>query len=88
MPVRVLIREMASAPAASAARAISVMSVTLGLSFMMTGWAAFFLMAEVISYRQSAFWPKAMAPSFTLGQETLISSMSTGASDRRSTTSR
>ena len=48
-PVIVLIREIASAPPASAARAICVISVTLGVSFMITGWAASFLMRLVMS---------------------------------------
>ena len=43
---------------------------------------------EVMSYRQSAFCPKAIAPSLTFGQDTLISSISTGSSPSRSTTSR
>ena len=79
---------MASAPAASAAFAISVISVTLGLSFIIIGCLAFSLTAAVISERHSAFCPRAMPPSFTLGQETLISSISTSVSARRSTTSR
>ena len=37
MPRRVLIRDRASAPASAAALAISVMSVTLGDSFTITG---------------------------------------------------
>ena len=40
MPVRVLIMEMASAPALSAATAISEMSVTLGESFTIKGFLA------------------------------------------------
>ena len=38
IPVSVLIRERASAPPASAAFAVLVISVTFGLSFMITGW--------------------------------------------------
>ena len=88
IPVRVLIREMASAPPASAAFAITVMSVTLGLSFMMTGCFAFSFTARVMASTAFGSCPKAMPPSFTLGQEILISSISTGSSPRRSTTSR
>ena len=39
MPMSVLMREMASAPADSAARAISAISVTLGVSLTMSGRA-------------------------------------------------
>lgn len=39
IPVSVFIRETASAPALSAARAISVMSVTLGVSFTISGFS-------------------------------------------------
>ena len=88
MPVMVLIREMASAPPASAALAISAMLVTLGVSFMMTGWAATRRILSVIRKRASGSCPKAMAPSFTLGQETLISSRSTASPASRSTTAR
>ena len=87
IPVMVLIRETTSAPPLSAARAISVMSVTLGLSFMITGCLAYFFTSFVIASSAFGFWPKAMPPSFTLGQDTLISSISTGSLARRSTTS-
>lgn len=72
--------QVVRAPAASAALAISAMSVTLGLSFMMTGCLACRFTSFVISYSASAFWPKAIAPSLTLGQDTLISSMETACS--------
>ena len=49
IPVSVLISDTASAPPASAALAISVISVTLGLSFMMIGCFAAALTALVIS---------------------------------------
>ena len=87
MPVRVLIRLMASAPPASAALAITVISVTLGLSFMMMGCFAWAFTAFVMASTAFGSWPKAIPPSFTLGQEMLISSRSTGCSPRRSTTS-
>lgn len=48
MPVMMLISESASAPPASAAFAISVMSVTFGVSFMETGCAAFFFISFVM----------------------------------------
>ena len=87
MPVRVLIRDSASAPPASAARAISVMSVTLGVSFMMTGCFATRFTASVTFCTIAGSWPKAFPPSWTFGQEILISSISTGWSARRSVTS-
>ena len=88
IPVMVLIRDTTSAPPASTAFAISEISVTLGESFMITGCFATFLMAAVISSATFGSCPKARAPAFTLGQEMLISSMSTSVSPRRSTTSR
>ena len=78
IPVRVLIREMASAPPSSAARAMTVMSVTLGLSFMIMGCFAWAFTALVMASTALGSCPKAMPPSFTLGQEMLISSRSTG----------
>ena len=88
IPVSVLIREIASAPPASAAFAISVMSVTFGLNFIITGCFAAFLILDVMSNNASAFCPNAMAPSLTFGQETLISIIAMSVSARRSTTSR
>ena len=87
IPVIVLIRETASAPPASTAFAISAMLVTFGLNFMITGCFAYLFTAFVISSAAFGFWPKAIPPSFTFGQEMLISSMSTSSSARRSTTS-
>lgn len=87
IPVRVLIRERTSAPPLSAAFAISVMSVTLGLSFMMIGCFAYFLTSFVMASRAFGSCPKAIPPSFTFGQDTLISRRSTGSFPRRSTTS-
>ena len=79
--------EIAALIGTSAALAISVISVTLGLNFITIGCFAFALMALVISYSALGSWPKAIPPSFTLGQDTLISSRSTGSSASRSTTS-
>ena len=87
IPVMVLIKDRASAPPASAARAISVMSVTFGLSFMITGCFAYFFISFVIASTAFGSCPKAIPPSFTFGQEILISSMSTGSSASRFTTS-
>ena len=81
------ISDTASAPAASTACAIYAMSVTFGLSFMTTGCFAAALTAFVIAAAAFGSCPKAMPPSFTFGQEILISSRSTGWSERRSTTS-
>ena len=86
MPVRVLIREMASAPPAWAALAVSVISVTFGLNFMITGCFATSFTALVISSTALGFCPKAMPPSFTFGQEILISRRSAGSSPSASTT--
>ena len=69
IPVSVLINDKPSAPPASAARAISVMSVTFGESFMMTGCFACALISLVISSTIFGFCPKAIPPSFTFGQE-------------------
>ena len=62
-------------------------SGTFGLSFMMIGCFARFFTSRVISSTAFGFCPKAIPPSFTFGQEMLISSRSTGSSARRSTTS-
>ena len=78
IPVSVLISDITSAPPASAALAISAMSVTFGVSFMITGCFAIFFTSRVICSTPEGLVPKEMPPSFTLGQEILISSMSTG----------
>ena len=87
IPVSVLIRESTSAPPASAAFAVSVMSVTFGLSFMITGCLARFFTSLVISSTAFGFCPKAIPPAFTFGQDILISRRSTGSSASLSTTS-
>ena len=85
MPSSVLMSESASAPAATAARAISVMSVTLGESLTMSGFFAFFFAAETTSVTMSGWVPNAMPPHLTFGQEMFISIRSTSASEIFST---
>ena len=77
IPVNVLIKDSASAPPASAAFAISVISVTFGLSFIITGCLATFFTSFVIASTAFGSWPKAIPPCFTFGQEMLISNIST-----------
>ena len=86
IPVNVLIKEIASAPPASAAFAISVISVTFGVSFIMIGCFAIFLISAVSFSTFFASCPNARNPALTFGHEILISIMSIGSSDRRSTT--
>ena len=57
MPVRVLIIETASAPAASAAFAIEAISVTFGLSFTTSGFVQCLRTAEVIASTDSQLVP-------------------------------
>ena len=57
MPRMVLMRLMASAPAPSTALAISVMSVTLGESFTITGTVELFLAISVTSAAISGLVP-------------------------------
>ena len=85
MPSRVLMSESASAPADSAARAISAMSVTFGDSLTMSGFFAFAFAAETTSSTIFGCVPKAMPPHFTFGQEMFISMRSTSASEIFST---
>ena len=77
MPVSVLIMEIASAPASSAASAFSVMSDTFGVSLTISGRFAAALTALVMAYTLSGFTPKATPPSCTFGQEMFISSRCT-----------
>ena len=74
MASRVLMRLTPSAPASSQARAMAATSVTLGLSFMKTGFLVTALTALVTSAAASGLDPKAMPPPWTLGQEMLTSS--------------
>ena len=61
--------------------------VTFGLSFMITGCFACFFTSLVMASTAFGSCPKAIPPSFTFGQEMLISKRSTGSSPRRSNTS-
>ena len=63
------------------------MSVTFGLNFMIIGCFATFLTSLVIASTALGSCPKAIPPSFTLGHEILISSISTGSFPSFSTTS-
>ena len=85
MPVRVLIMERASAPALSAATAISEMSVTLGESFTIRGFLQCLRTSEVMPYTPSVVVPNWTPPCFTLGQEMFSSTMSTQVSFNFST---
>ena len=62
IPRRVLMSEIPSAPADSTALAISVMSVTFGVSFTYTGFEDTALTALVTSAAFSGFVPKAAPP--------------------------
>ena len=77
MPCSVLIRDRPSAPASSQARAMAVISVTLGLSFMITGLCVTRFTARVTSAAAAGSVPKDMPPPCTLGQEMLTSSQPT-----------
>ena len=77
IPRNVLAHTRPSAPASSAARAISTMSVTLGLSLTNSGVSVHFLTADVTLAMFSAEVPNAMPPPCTLGQLTFSSRMST-----------
>ena len=68
MPLSVLIRDMASAPASSTAKAISLISVTLGLSLTITGRLVADLTAEVALAASSGSTPNSAPPAETLGQ--------------------
>src|ERR1051325_1057178 len=73
IPMKVLIKEMASAPASSADRAIKGTLATLGESFTMSGRdeAALQLATRSASTARSA--PNMIPPCLVLGQETLSS---------------
>ena len=73
IPMSVLMSETASAPSASTARAISVMSVTLGDSLTMTTPGNASLTARVTAAAPSVVVPNAMPPCLTLGHDMLIS---------------
>ena len=67
MPVRVLIMEMASAPALSAATAISEISVTLGDSFTIRGFCSACAL-EVMPYTPSVVVPTGRRPASRWGR--------------------
>jgi len=69
IPRKVLTRETASAPAPSTARAISAISVTLGESLTIRVLSYTSRTASVTATADGQLTPKAMPPSFTLGQE-------------------
>ena len=69
----VLMRVTASAPASSAARAIAPMSATFGESFTHSGFPVAARTRRVRPDSPSGFEPKAIPPSFTLGQEAFSS---------------
>ncbi len=73
MPVIVFINDIESAPASSTLRAISVISVTLGVSFTMTGLPVLPLTAFTTLKPASGLVPNATPPAFTLGHEILTS---------------
>src|SRR5215510_1174594 len=67
---KVLTRDTASAPAFSAALAITGMLVTLGESFTISGRRAADLQLETSSSRSRRSLPKVIPPCLVLGQET------------------
>ena len=73
IPMMVLIRLIASAPAPSQARAMAAMSVTLGESLIHSGFFVTRRTRPVMRAAASGVVPKAMPPPWTLGQLMLIS---------------
>ena len=73
IPTTVLIALTASAPPDSAAWAISSIRVTLGLNFIMRSLSVLFRISIVSCSVISQFTPNSIPPSFTFGQEILIS---------------
>ena len=71
--------EITSAPASSTASAISVMLVTFGESFAITGFSDAAATARTTAAAAWGSVPKTMPPSLTFGQEILISSAATPA---------
>ena len=69
IPSRVLIRETESAPSLSTAKAISCILVTLGDNFTIKCFLYTRLTAFTTSAAEAQLVPKAIPPSFTLGQE-------------------
>ena len=77
IPKRVLMRERPSAPASWQALAMGTMSVTLGLSFIYTGFLVTAFTALVTWAAASGLTPKLIPPWSTLGQLTFTSRMPT-----------
>ena len=77
MPVIVLISESASAPPASALRAITLMSVTFGESFTMSGLRVRSRTARTTRSAATGSTPKTTPPAFTFGQEMFTSTAAT-----------
>ena len=73
MPMSVLMSEMASAPADSAARAISAISVTLGVSLTMSGRAVASRHMPTTFSTDSTCVPMVMPPASTFGHEMFTS---------------
>ena len=65
--------DTASAPAASAARAISVMSVTLGVSLTMSGRFVAARHSPTTFSTEGTWQPMVMPPASTLGHEMFTS---------------
>ena len=65
--------EIASAPEASAARAISVMSVTLGVSFTISGRDVASRQSETTFSTLGTWVPSVMPPASTFGHEMFTS---------------
>ena len=79
IPETVLISDKASAPWASAMRAKTVMSVTFGDSFTMSGFRLAARTSETTRSVCAGSVPKAIPPCFTFGQEILSSTAATSA---------
>src|ERR1700681_3712488 len=77
MPTKVLTAHKASAPAPSTARAMTPMSVTIGVSFTHTGRDVRFRTASVTAAAARGSLPKYRPPCSTLGHEMLISNPAT-----------
>ena len=74
MPTKVLIKEIPSAPAASTALAIVVISVTFGVNLTKIGTELASLTAFVTAAATEGSVPNAMPPWSTFGHEMLTSS--------------
>src|SRR5258708_9505770 len=77
VPTNVLTADSASAPADSTARAMTPMSVTIGVSFTQTGRLVRLRTASVTAAAARRALPKYRPPSSTFGHEMLISKPAT-----------